>query len=137
MFMKYTICESLKDLISKLGQNSNEVLKYELKLRKHILQQESCRNLYHTWRTKSMWLKDEFLCIIHDKMDHAKTTFPRLQVCNKMISSLGQLSITLTWMITHGHGDERYAQCYNELWPNNSNFTIGSLLWLLRTLGQP
>ncbi len=54
MFMKYTVCESLKDLISKLGKNSNEVLKYELKLIKHILQQESCKNLYHIWRTKSM-----------------------------------------------------------------------------------
>jgi hypothetical protein len=67
-------------------------------------------------------------------MDHAKTMLPRLQVCNKMIFGLGQLPITLTRMITHGHGDERYAQCSNELWPNNSNFTIASLLWLLGTL---
>jgi hypothetical protein len=67
-------------------------------------------------------------------MDHVKTMFPRLQVCNKMIFGLGQLPITLTRMITHGHGDERYAQCSNELWPNNSNFTIRSLLQLLWTL---
>jgi hypothetical protein len=78
MFAKCTIYESLKDLISKLGNNSNEVLKYEAKLKKHILHQESCRNLYHTWRIESMQSKDEFLCIIHDKMDHAKTIFPRL-----------------------------------------------------------
>jgi hypothetical protein len=74
--------------------------------------------------------KDEFLCI-HDKMDHAKITLPRLQVCNKMISSLGQLPITLMGMIVHGHGDEKYAQYSNELWPNDPNFTIGFLLCLL------
>jgi hypothetical protein len=59
-------------------------------------------------------LKDEFLSIIHDKMDHAKIALPRLQVCNKMISKLGQLPITLMGMIVHCHGDERYAQYFNE-----------------------
>ncbi len=67
----------------------------------------------------------------HDKMDHAKTAFPRLQVANKMICGLGQLPIMLMNMIAHGHGNERYAQYSNELWPNDPNFTIGSLLWLL------
>ncbi len=37
VFVKCTIYESLKELISKLGKNNNEVLKYEAKLRKHIL----------------------------------------------------------------------------------------------------
>ncbi len=32
--MKCVVCESLKDLISKLGKNSNEVLEYEAKLKK-------------------------------------------------------------------------------------------------------
>jgi len=45
VFVKCTICESMKDLISKLGKNSNEVLKYVVKLKKHILHQKSCRNL--------------------------------------------------------------------------------------------
>jgi hypothetical protein len=43
MFVKCIVCESLKDLISKLGKNSNEVLEYEAKLKKHILHQESCK----------------------------------------------------------------------------------------------
>jgi hypothetical protein len=42
-------------------------------------------------------------------MDHAKTMLPRLQMCNKMIFGLGKLPITLTGMIVHGHGDEKYA----------------------------
>ncbi len=47
--MKCIVCESLKDLISKLEKNSNEVLEYEAKLRKHILHQESCREIYTTF----------------------------------------------------------------------------------------
>ncbi len=131
VFAKCTVCESLKNLISKVGRNSNEAIKYEEKLRKHILHKKSCRNLCHIWRTKLVWSKDEFLCIIHDKMDLAKTTFLRLQVCNKMIFGLGQLPITLIGMIVHGHGNEMYAQYSNELWPNDPNFTIGSFSWLL------
>jgi hypothetical protein len=49
---------------------------------------------------------------------------------------LGQFPVTFTRMIVNGHGDERYAQHSNELWPNGPNFTIGSLLWLLRTFGS-
>ncbi len=51
-----------------------------------------------------------------------------------MICGLGKLPITLTGMIVHGHGDERYAQYSNELWPNDPNFTVGYLLrcfWIL------
>ncbi len=58
----------------------------------------------------------------------------RLQVAKKMICGLGQSPITLMGMITHGHGNERYAQYSNKLWPNDPNFTIASLLWLFRTL---
>jgi hypothetical protein len=109
IFTKCIVYESFKDLISKLGKNNNEAIEYEAKLKKHILHQESCRNLYHTWKIKLMRSKDEFLCIIHDKMDHAKNAFLRLKVCNKMIFGLGQLSITLINMIMHGHRDELYA----------------------------
>jgi hypothetical protein len=54
VFAKYIVCESMKNLISKLGKNNSEALKYEVKLKKHILHQESCKNLYHTWRIKLM-----------------------------------------------------------------------------------
>jgi hypothetical protein len=64
-------------------------------------------------------------------MDHVKTTFLKLQVANKMICELGHLPITLMSMTIHGHGDERYAQYSNELWPNDPNFIIRSLLQLL------
>ncbi len=81
--------------------------------------------------SESMHLKIKFLCVIHDKMDCAKTTLQRLVMANKMICRLGQLPITLMGMIAHGHGDERYAQYSIESWLNDPNFMIESLLQLL------
>jgi hypothetical protein len=69
-----------------------------------------------------------------NKMDHVKIALSRLQVVNKMICGLGQFPITLIGMIAHGHGDERCAQYSTELWPNDPNFTIGSLLSFFLTL---
>ncbi len=43
IFAKCNVCESLKDLISKLGKHNNNVIEYEMKLIKHILHQESCK----------------------------------------------------------------------------------------------
>ena len=40
-------------------------------------------------------------------------------------------------MVTHGHGDGAYAHYFNELWPNDSNFTVSSLARFLRTLERP
>jgi hypothetical protein len=62
-------------------------------------------------------------------MDHAKIAFPRLQMTNKMICRFGQLpNVTFIGMIAHGHGDDKYAEYSNELWFNDPNFIIGSLL---------
>ncbi len=38
------------------------------------------RKVYHTWRVESNQSKEEFLYVIHDKMDHFKTIIPKLQV---------------------------------------------------------
>jgi hypothetical protein len=67
-------------------------------------------------------------------MDHSKTTSLRLQVKNKIVFGLGQLQVTLTGVITHGHGDEAFVQCFDELWPNDLNFMIESLLRLFHSL---
>jgi len=52
---------------------------------------------------------------------------------NKMIFGLGQFPFTLMG-IAHGHGDEIYVQYSNELWPNDPNSNIRSLLRLFHTL---
>jgi hypothetical protein len=35
-FTKCNVCESLKDFISKLGKNSNDARKYEMRLKKPL-----------------------------------------------------------------------------------------------------
>jgi hypothetical protein len=67
-------------------------------------------------------------------MNHSKTALPKLVVKNKMVLGLGQFIITLTGMLVHGHGNEVFVQHSNKFWPNDSNFTIGSLLQLFRAL---
>jgi hypothetical protein len=51
VFAKCIMCETLTDLISKLGNNNNDVREYELKLRKQLLHQESYMSLYHIWKS--------------------------------------------------------------------------------------
>jgi hypothetical protein len=51
-----------------------------MKLKKHNIRQESCRHLYHTWRTKSIQSKEDFLCVNHDKINHSKKNNPMLQM---------------------------------------------------------
>jgi hypothetical protein len=108
-FAKCIICELLKDFISKVGENSAGAKEHEMKLWKHNIHQELYKRLYHTWRAKSIQSKEDYLCIIHDKMDHSKSAFPKLLVKNKMVLGLGQFLITLTIMIAHGNGDEAFA----------------------------
>jgi hypothetical protein len=51
---KCTICELLKDLIFKVGNNSVGAKEYEMKLRKYNSHQKSCRPSYHTWKIESI-----------------------------------------------------------------------------------
>jgi hypothetical protein len=51
-----------------------------------------------------------------------------------MVSNLGQFPITLNGMITHGHGVSTFDIYSKFFWPNDPNFTIGSLLQLILTL---
>jgi len=63
----------------------------------------------------SIWSKEKYLYIIHDKMDlWSMTTFVfiRFTMENKTVLGLGQLPITFIGTISHGHGDEVFVQ-YN------------------------
>jgi hypothetical protein len=76
----------------------------------------------------------QFLYIIHDKMDHTKTVIPRMQRITKATSRLGQILISLTGMLIHGHGDGAYAHYSTALWLGDSNFTISYLCLVLKAL---
>jgi hypothetical protein len=67
----------LKYPISKVGKNNASAKEHELKLKRHNKHQELCRCLYHIWKGESIQSKEEFLCVIHDKMDHPKIVLPR------------------------------------------------------------
>jgi len=53
---------------------------------------------------------------------------------NKVVSELRLLPMTLIRMIIHGHGDKTFVEYFNELWPNDINFMIGSFLCLFHNL---
>jgi hypothetical protein len=45
-----------------------------------------------------------------------------------------KLPVAVTGMIAHGHGDVRYAHYGLDIYPSDSNHTVGSIAKLLRDL---
>jgi hypothetical protein len=48
-----------------------------------------------------------------------------------------KLPVAVTGMIEHGHGDVRYAYYGLDIYPSESNHTVGSIAKLLRDLESP
>ena len=102
--------------------------------RKHMLQQMTCQNVYYAWRTYSELYPTKYLCIIHDKMDQKKTCIPRVNPIPKSLNQVMPLPMSLTGMLTHGHGQNAYGHFALGFWPSDPNFTIGSLSKCFRNL---
>ncbi len=132
-FSKCDICTSIK---VKLESTKNQVerARYMAQRRAHMLQQMSCRNLYYAWRSSSEMNPTKFLCIIHDKMDQSKTAIPHIKPVPKSLNGVERLPVSLTGMLTHGHGQTAYGHFALGLWPSDPNFTIASLSKCLRNL---
>ena len=77
------------------------------------------------------------MTIIHDKMDHSKTSSPHFSHKSKHMDSFMKLPISVTGMIVHGYGDIRYAHFGLDIFPTNSNHTMGSIAKLLGDLELP
>lgn len=75
--------------------------------------------------------------MIHDKMDHCKTALPRMPRCPKSLDGVQRVPITLTGILTHGHGPKAIAQYSVGVWPSDPNACIGSLDSILRMLENP
>ena len=99
-----------------------------------MLRQMTCRNVYYAWRTYSELYPTKYLCIIHDKMDQKKTSLPRVNPIPKSLNQVMPLPISLTGILTHGHGQNAYGHFALGLWPSDPNFTIGSLSKCFRNL---
>ena len=132
-FSKCDICTAIKAKLEST-RNQEERAKYFAQRRAHMLQQMSCRNMYYAWRSTSEMYPNKFLCIIHDKMDQSKTAIPQIKPVPKSLNGVERLPVSLTGMLTHGHGQTAYGHFALGLWPSDPNFTIASLSKCLRNL---
>ena len=103
----------------------------------HITGQRAHRKLYYANRFLSEKEPEKCVTIIHDKMDHSKTSFPHFSHKCKHMDSFMKLPISVTGMIAHGHRDIRYAHYGLDIFPTDSNHTVGSIAKLLRDLELP
>ena len=136
-FSRCTECDFLQDCITRYPRGCDEWAPLVNDRTKDINYQNACCRLYHGWSSNSFDSPTEFLCIIHDKMDHTKFAIPRMQRSMKATCGLGQIPISVTGMLTHGHSDGAYAYYSTAFWPGDSNFTISSIFRVLRALERP
>ena len=130
-------CDTLQALkrASLAGSISN--LKWSRKLDRHLAIARAHRDYYYINRYRSHNFPHECLMVMHDKMDHAKTASSVFSHKSKDLDGLVKLPLSVTGMIAHGHGDVRYAHYGLDLFPHDSNYTIGSMAKLLRDLELP
>ena len=102
----------------------------------HLACARAHRELYYFNRILSEDFLEKMLTIIHDKMDHSKPASPHYSHKTKATDSYMRMSVAVTGMIAHGHGDVKYAHYGLETFPTNSNHTIGSIAKLLRDLEE-
>ena len=127
-------CDRLKQFRSACTpcSQAQEVWTRELKI--HLAGQQAHRELYYANHMMSEKYPEKVLTIIHDKMDHSKTSSPHFSHKSKAIDSFMKMPIAITCMIAHGHGDVRYAHYGLDIFPIDSNYTVGSIARLLRDL---
>jgi hypothetical protein len=106
-------------------------------LESHLREQEASRAYYYLSRALACYRPSQVLCIMHDKVDHSKTTSPCFASKNKAVDGLMKLPVSVTGMLAHGHGDKKYAHYALDVYPADSNQMIGSIAKLLRDLERP
>nr|PNR31019.1 hypothetical protein PHYPA_027335 [Physcomitrium patens] len=136
-FARCGTCDKYKELRKGAIGGSEQAMKWTRKLEKHLGIARAHREYYYAKRYYSQTYPDECVTIMHDKMDHAKTASPVFSHKNKELDALVKLRVSVTGMIAHGHGDVRYAHYGLDIFPHDSNYTIGSMTKLLRDLEEP
>jgi hypothetical protein len=130
-------CDKFKKLRAACTRDTSAADIWTRKLGAHIDAQTSHRELYYANHSLSEKEPTKILTIIHDKMDHSKTASPHFSHKNKVTDFLMKLPVAVTGMIAHGHGDVRYAHYGLDIYPSDSNHTVGSIVKLLRDLESP
>ena len=103
----------------------------------HIAGQRVHRELYYANCFLSEKELEKCVTIIHNEMDHSKTSFPHFSHKRKHMDSFMKLPISVTEMIAHGHGDVCYAHYGLDIFFSDSNHIVGSIAKLLRDLELP
>ena len=136
-FARCATCDTLQALTraSLVGSITN--LKWSRKLDRHLAITRAHRDYYYINRYRSHNFPHECLTVMHDKMDHAKIATCVFSYKSKDLDGLVKLPLSVTHMIAHGHGDVRFAHYGLDLFPHDSNYTIGSIAKLLRDLELP
>jgi hypothetical protein len=137
MFARCGVCDNKQQLIDSHPVGSTNYALFDKAYKVHLAEQEAHRNAYYGTQYMSISHPDKCVTIIHDKMDHAKTTSPCFANKNKNIDAFMRLPVAITGMIAHGHGDGKYAHFSLDLYPYDSNHTVGSVAKLLRDLEKP
>ena len=106
-FSRCSECDFLQDCITRYPRGCDEWATFVNDRTKHINYQNACRRLYHGWSSNSVDSPTEFLCIIHDKMDHTKSAIPRMQRSTKATCGLGQIPYLLPGCSRMGTATER------------------------------
>ena len=70
-------------------------------------------------------------------MDHSKTSSPHFSHKSKHMDTFMKLSVSVTGMIVHGHRNVCYAHYRLDIFPSDSNYTVGSIAKLFRDLELP
>jgi hypothetical protein len=137
MFACCGICNNKRSLRDSHPVGSTNYTIFKKAYKTHLAEQEAHRNAYYSSRYMSISKPEKCLTIIHDKMDHAKTASPCFASKTKSTDSFMRLPVAVTGMIAHGHGDVKFAHFSLDLYPGDSNHTIGSVVKLLRDLEKP
>ena len=136
-FARCSSCDKYHS-IRKLHQPGTQAaLVVATKLQKHLNSAWAHRDLYYANRYRSKHFPHECVTIMHDKMDHSKTASPVFSHKTKHLDGLTKLPVSVTGMLAHGHGDQRYAHFGLDVYPHDANYTIGSIAKLLRDLELP
>ena len=136
-FARCGTCDKYREL--KKGAISGLVVaqKWARKLDKHLGIAHAYCEYYYALRYYSQTYPEECVTVMYDKMDHAKTASPVFSHKNKELDGLTKLPVSMTGMIAHGHGNVRYAHYGLDVFPHDSNYTVGSMAKLLRDLEDP
>jgi hypothetical protein len=115
-------------MIKSMVPGSSEENMWIKNLKHHLDQQQAHREHYYTNRSMSIQRPRDVLCIIQDKIDHAKTVCPLFLHKTKENDAFIKLPIVVTGMIAHGHSHIQYAHYRLNIYPCNCNHTVDSIL---------